>query len=461
MLRSSGVRFLIVGLLTLLMFIPLFFVGVIIDDRVRYSRSAADEVGREWGGPQVIKGPVLVIPVTGPVTRQEQTHSVDPARATAQVTTTEKTTIEYVRSVIVYPRTLDVTVDTETQIRSRGIFDIPVYGADMEVAFDFDLASAADLVRDEETIIWHEATVQLYLNDNRGLRGAASLKSDGQDIPLEPALGRAGVQARVGDPRDLGAMQFALGLNGAQRLSLSPVGRDTSVQITSDWPHPSFVGGFLPDEHEVTDAGFTASWTIPHLARNMPQQQRAFEAQTNSDYDFGVRFYTPNDFYQKASRAASYSILFIALTFLTVLLIDGQRKQTAHPVQYILIGLAQCVFVLLMVAYAEQIGFAMAYLGAGAATIGLLVLFGWTGLQMGKRAFVLGAMLIVLYAVLYLILRSADYALLAGASLAFVALAVTMIATRNEDWWGPVRDPKPNAKLWGPRDKREETQADG
>ena len=46
------------------------------------------------------------------------------------------------------------------------------------------------------------------------------------------------------------------------------------------------------------------------------------------------------------------------------------------------------------------------------------------------------AMLVLVYAVLFLILHSADYALLAGASLTFSAIAVTMFATRNEDWYG-------------------------
>jgi inner membrane protein len=127
--------------------------------------------------------------------------------------------------------------------------------------------------------------------------------------------------------------------------------------------------------------------------------------------------------------------LFIGLTFLTVLLVENRAQRPVHPVQYVLIGLVQALFAVLMVAYAEQIGFGAAYALAGGATIALLTGYGAFGLGLGRRSLVLGAALMVFYAILYLILQSTDYALLAGGSLAFAALAGTMVMTRNEDWF--------------------------
>lgn len=118
---------------------------------------------------------------------------------------------------------------------------------------------------------------------------------------------------------------------------------------------------------------------------------------------------------------------------------EGQTKRPTHPVQYILIGLAQSAFFLLMLALSEQVGFGMAYLVSGAATVGLVTAFAATALKLGHRTLVVGAMLAVLYGVLYLILRSADYALLAGSILLFAAIAGTMFATRNENWYGEPR----------------------
>lgn len=40
------------------------------------------------------------------------------------------------------------------------------------------------------------------------------------------------------------------------------------------------------------------------------------------------------------------------------------------------------------------------------------------------------------YALIYLLMKSEDYALLIGSITAFSALALTMIVTRNLDWYG-------------------------
>ncbi|NKX43355.1 cell envelope integrity protein CreD [Roseicyclus persicicus] len=444
-MRATGTRFLIVGLLALLMFIPLFFVSAVIDDRAEFSRRAVSEVGFEWGGSQLLSGPVLIIPVEGPVTISELVPVIDPATGETRQETRTRTETRPRQPVHLLPEDFTLDIATTTEIRSRGIFDVPVYTGTAEARFGFDPEAAAALLSDGERLLWDAATLRVTVSENRALRGETILTLDGRPVPLEPrADGIAGVTARLGDPRAATDYALTLGFNGAAELRATPMGRSTTVTMQSDWPHPSFDGAFLPDRSEVTEQGFTATWTIPHLARPLPQAAREdYDGIARQGSAFGVRFFQPNDFYQQAFRAARYGILFIALTFLTVLLIEGRAGRPTHPVQYILIGLAQSVFVLLMVSYAEQIGFGPAYALSAGATTALLTLFGWVGLKLGRRSLVLGIMLAVTYGVLYLILRSADYALLAGSTLAFVALALTMILTRNEDWYGPEGPGRP------------------
>ena len=289
--------------------------------------------------------------------------------------------------------------------------------------FDFPTDGADAALTGKEVLLWDEAEIQITVSSNRALRGETRLMADGQMLEMEPAaIGQntrvGGIRAATGDPRDITAYQLSLGFNGAEALSLTPVGRETRVTMQSDWPHPEFQGVFLPDSHTVDDAGFEAHWTIPHLARPLPQISRENHDQTaRQTSSFGVALYQPNDFYQKAYRAARYGVLFIGLTFLTIFLVEGQTKRPTHPVQYILVGLAQSAFFLLMLALSEQIGFGAAYLVAGAATVGLVTGFAALALKLGKRTLIVGLLLSVLYAVLYLILRSADYALLAGSIL--------------------------------------------
>ncbi len=454
MLKSAGRRFLVVSFLVLLMFVPLFFAAEVINSRKSYSESTIHRVSLEWGGPLLVSGPQLVIPVETEFTRLARRPKTDPETGVVLVDAEtgeeimerfEETGLKRTKPVFLYPDRFDVMIDTQTEERRRGIFRVPVYAARLNAVFDFDPEAATGLLQSGERLLWEQAEVRLRVSANKALRGVARLRADDADLALEPIapnLGLSGLQAATGDPRGHGSYALELGLNGAQELKLAPVGRQSTVEVTSDWPHPSFEGAFLPDSSEITEAGFVATWSIPHLARSLPQASREDpDGHARSRTNFGVLYVTPNDFYHMAYRAARYGILFIALTFLTILLIErvpakGAEARPAHPVQYILAGLVQTVFVLLMVSYAEHLGFALAYGISSAAVIGLLTLFGVVGLKLGARAWVLGAMLVVVYAVLYLILQSEDYALLAGSTLAFLALALTMIATRNEDWYG-------------------------
>lgn len=445
MLNRPGARFLIVGLLALMMAIPLFLVGSIIDGRLSAAREVQERVSREWGGPQTLSGPRLVVPVRGPVVQTVSETTRDPQTGEERQVARQVTVTGEQAPLVILPETLDGTLSARITERRRGIFTVPVYSADITLEAGFAVPDVAALMGTGAAPLWDQARIELGLTTNSGIRGETTLTRGGRPVRLEPMSGGAtGIAGAVGDPRGAGQdYRLTLTLNGAERLMVVPVGRSSRIAMSGDWPHPSFGGAFLPDSREVGPQGYGARWTIPHLARPLAQVTRGVDEATAAGQAFGVEFFQPNDFYQQAYRATTYSILLIAMTFLTVLLTErGSGHRPAHPVQYILVGLAQSVFVLLIVAYAEHIGFARAYLGASTATILLLALFGWAGLKLGRRVWVLVALLAVLYAVMYLILRSSDYALLAGSTLAFLAIAATMIATRNEDWYGAPRPPR-------------------
>lgn len=445
-MRSLGWRFIIVGVLCLVMFIPLMMVSDIVNSRRHYSEDTVRSVGQEWGGEQTISGPKVVIPVNARVMVSELHNVIDEAtglvmrdKETGEVLQklVEVERIESREPLYVYPDVFDVKITTETQMRYRGIFQVPVYQAQANIATVFPFERVEASLNEGEFAIWEDASLRLTVSSNRALRGEARLTSGGEEILMEPLGMGSGLSALLPGGKAQTAFDLVLGLNGAAQLQVAPVGRISTVEMNSDWPDPSFGGAFLPDGAEISEDGFAASWTIPHLARSLPQISRQdYGATARRETSFGVSFYQPNDFYQKAWRASRYGILFVSLTFLTVLLIDMQSRRPVHPVQYLLIGLSQAVFTLLMLAYAEQVGFTTAYVGSAAALILLLLMFGKFALKLGSRTWVLGGMLVLLYAVLYLILYSTDYALLAGATLAFVAIGATMYATRNEEWYG-------------------------
>jgi inner membrane protein len=105
-----------------------------------------------------------------------------------------------------------------------------------------------------------------------------------------------------------------------------------------------------------------------------------------------------------------------------------------HTLQYLLIGLANCVFFLLLLALAEHVGFAPAYVASAAAATALITSYSAAVLQSLRRALPVGALLAALYGYLYVTLRAEDYALLFGALGLFAVLAGFMYLTRRVDW---------------------------
>ena len=254
-------------------------------------------------------------------------------------------------------------------------------------------------------MLWDKATLAFGVAEPRGLRGTLVLEGGAEPADFESGTGvegLPGVHARIGDPRGhQGGWRFVLELNGSQRFRLTPAGRTTRARLRSDWPHPSFAGAFLPERREITGDGFEAEWSIPHLARPLGQAFRgAGRLGELAGVAFGVDLFQPVDLYHKARRAAKYGLLFIALSFGAIFLMEGSAARPPHLAQYAQIGAAQCVFFLLLLSLAEQIGFGPAYLLAVGATVALLTAYGWSALGLGRRSWRLTAALGLLYGVM-------------------------------------------------------------
>jgi inner membrane protein len=112
------------------------------------------------------------------------------------------------------------------------------------------------------------------------------------------------------------------------------------------------------------------------------------------------------------------------------------RRVSVHPVQYGLVGLALAMFFLLLLSFSEHIGFAAAFLVSAVACVGVITYYVTHVLGSRSQGAGFGAALAVLYALLYGILSSEDYALLTGSVLVFALLTVVMVLTRRVNWFG-------------------------
>ena len=448
LLNSPGFKFLLICGLILILTIPLLLVWGLISEREQRAEGVRQTVAQEWGASQYIDGPLLIVPYTV-------------KRVTGEGDKRVEEVIE--RRAVFLPKSLKVNGKATTKVLHRSIYDVAVYTGFLDFAGSFAAPDIAEVVADAQSVRWRDAVLAVAISDVSGLKEAASLTIDGgQALAFEPSIGvpamrGGGIHVRLAPAAALFTTQraadaaptgingfdfkFALALNGSSELTFAPVAQETTVDLTSDWSDPSFTGAFLPNDRTVEPTSFSAKWQIPHLARSVPQSWSLADQDLErmSPYAFGVRFIVPVDFYQIVSRAAKYAMMFLATAFMAVFVLETRSARQVHPVQYLFVGLSMIFFYVLLLSFAEQIGFLSAYLIAAFATGGLLSLYVARVQHSLNKGLIMAGVLFVLYGLLYLILQLEDYALLAGAIAGFVMLAVVMFATLNVDWSGQKR----------------------
>lgn len=217
----------------------------------------------------------------------------------------------------------------------------------------------------------------------------------------------------------------------------APVGQTTTVSLNSDCATPSFNGYYLPDERQVDDNGFQASWKVLAVNRNYPQ----FFSLNNSNNTllscstFGVELKVPVEQYLQTDRAIKYAFLIILLTFAAVFFVEMRKATPIHPVQYLLVGIALIVFYTLLLSFSEHMNFGLSYLIASVMTIGIIVVFMTSVTKDRKTALGIGLLLTLLYTFVYVLLQLESYALLVGSVGIFIILGIAMFATQKIEWY--------------------------
>ncbi len=454
--RSKGTKLLVVCVLAVLMSIPAVFVFMLLHDRVNRAEQVTTQIGGLMGGPQTFLGPVISVPYVIPA-----------ATATAADGTTTHTA-PVTGNLIVFPVTGTATVGSRSEIRSRGLFHVPVYKADLAFAAHFDLTHVP--VPASGTILdWSHAKLVSGASDSRGAGHDITAQIGSDAITLAPDADTTGTidgdsraldlfSAPVAnlDPAKPFDVTLDMSFNGARSLGVLAFAKSTQVSMSGDWNWPSFDGNFLPATrafHHTRDnpmvkgedelkSGFRAAWSIPFIARGLPAAIDEDKLSTLGKANMSVTFADPANPYQSVGRSLKYALLFVGLVFLTYFLFESTAKKELHPAQYILIGLAQVTFYLLLLSLAEQIGFDFAFAVAATATVLLISAYAWMVFRSALRFFAALGAFSLLYALIYVLMRMEDYALLIGAISAFVVIAVVMILTRNLNWYGrPVEAP--------------------
>ena len=430
MSASTTFRFVVVIAIVLALMIPLFLVGHLVEERSQYLDKATQEVGIGWGGnAQRVIGPFILV-------RAEQEF----------MTGTTRTVRNDDRAYM--PTVLDVDHATTHTMKSRGIYNVPVFRATLNASASFPTIKFDDSSRRVEQV-----SLVVGITDGRGIK-SPSIRWNGVELTdfysNQTFLGNT-LQVNLTEEmlQDISEVEVQLSFRGSRSFAVVPVGDVSNITMSSDWPHPKF-RGTLPDvSREVTANGFEQTWAVQKLARGFNSetsvrdltdrlgggffydQYRRSTHWSSSGLTLGYDVLNLNTDYRDISRAITYGIFFVVLTLVSVLCLELVSKVKFHIVQYGVVGIGLVLFFLTLLALTEHVGFLAGYVLAAMILTTMNTAYVWFITTTARITATIAVFLVILYGALYFILQLDNYAMLAGTALLLVLLGGLMFATKN------------------------------
>jgi inner membrane protein len=429
---SATVKLFVIGFIILVLLIPISFVRDLVYERQSRKNDAVMEISNTWGKDQTITAPFVTIPY--------QASMLGPNGA--YVLSQEK------KYFHVLPEKLDIQSVLKTEKRSRGIFDVVVYTTEVNIHGSFRRQDF-DLVNNLGQPIPHNAFVTLGLSDLHNLSDLLVLNWGNDKLSMSPGVENAEiVESGVSVPLDLTTsvdkdlidFNITFNIRGSQSITFIPIGKETTVHMSGNWGSPSFQGAFFPT-HEIKDTTFSADWKLIYLNRNYPQQFTGIPAGFDES-KFGMNLYVPVTEYQKNERSAKYAVLIIALTFMVFFFVQVLNKVRIHGIQFMLVGLALCLFYVLLLSFTEHLGFNIAYMLAASMTISLVGFYVVAIFKNRKLSALNFLFLILVYGFVFVIIQLQEYSLLVGSIGLFLVLAAAMYLSRNITWTDQLNEQK-------------------
>lgn len=417
----------IVGVLILILLIPANLISNLIKERLKREESVREEVCSKWASKQTLAGPFLIIPYTEPI--------MNPKKDGPN---------QEIKCCYILPETLNISGEVTPFQRHRSIYNITVYQSDLKFNGIFPKIDLKNLNIPVENLLLNQAILYFELSDFKGIEEQLIINWDNKNLILGKESNQlistengliAPIALNSEDLEKEHHFSLNIKLKGSEDLQFIPLGKTTHTHLSSPWKNPSFTGSFIPNEPaKISEKGFTADWNILHLNLKYPQ---IWKGVTYNTYEssYGVTLLQSTDSYAKTDRSVKYAVLFISLTFALYFFIEILQKRKVHPVQYVLVGIALCIFYTLLLSISEYLDFNLAYLISSVAIIILITLYTSSAFKSKKIAGIFGVFLSILYAFIFILIQLQDGALLFGSIGLFITLAVIMYYSRKIDWY--------------------------
>jgi inner membrane protein len=331
--RSPGWKLFFAGIIGLVLIIPLMMVYLLLGDRQEQSNIAQNAIAAGWGGPQVVVGPVLVLPYTA--------SSVETVDEKGRQTTR---TIQVKKELFLSPETNAIRTELKPDRKKKSIYESVLFVAANSGKARFALPD--DFARygiPLENIDFAGAELRFGVSDARGLQKDSNVQVNGTTLGLQPGKGLAAsnnsgffsfVDWTGAAPLDV---EYSYAIRGNKSLTMVPRGGETTWDVKSTWPSPSFTGDFLPVKRDVKTSGFTSTHAVTNLALGQAIVATDDNAPPLTTEQYGavtlssardvpavggpsqaatVGLIEPVDLYSQIDRSVKYGFLFIGFTFL-------------------------------------------------------------------------------------------------------------------------------------------------
>ncbi|MBU2939676.1 cell envelope integrity protein CreD [Lacinutrix sp. C3R15] len=435
---SITARMLMIGFLSIVLLIPLSFIESLITERSFRQQDVVNEINQKWGNHVLVYGPILKLPY--------KTYS-ETKTYNEKTKTYFKETQTHINYAYIFPEKLNAKTTVESKTLNRGNFESAVFSTNMDFTGNYIPTDLTAKGIKKEDILFNKASIIIKTSNLKGIKSEILLKLNNNTYSFQTNFNDSNknnhldvLESGFIKEEDITKTQntnfsISMSFNGSKQIEIIPIGKTTTMHMTSNWADPSFIGNYLPNDETktITKDGFKADWKILHINRAFSQQHLNKIPNLNA-FAFGTKFMVMVDEYQKSQRSAKYGFLVIGLTFLIFFLIQTMSKINIHPFQYLMIGIALTMFYTLLVSISEHSNFLKAYLIAGISVIALITLYAKSILKTLKFPLFIGVSLTALYTFIYVIIQLENYALLVGSIGLFFILATVMFVSRKIDW---------------------------
>lgn len=425
---SKTIKIITIAVLCLFLLIPMAMIKDLIRERSMTQENAIQEVSSRWSYSQTVTGPYLSFQYPVNVEEDGKQSAI-------------------IKNLALFPDDLFIEGDLKTEVLKRGIYEVNVYQSELTIKGSFSIKELIKNKVDFSQLHAEAVAVCLNLSDMRGITEQISLLLGDSAYVFEPGMDYRGIDdVGVHTLVDLSDLvngkeipyEIKLKLKGSESLFFTPLGKTSQVSLKANWNTPSFTGNYLPNEREITDQGFVAEWQVLNLNRNYSQVITNFSRTSLDnirDSGFGVKLKIPVEQYQQSMRSAKYAILIILLTFAVIFFTEIVHDTRIHALQYLLVGLALCLFYSLLLSFSEHLGFNGAYLLSAILTIVLVCTYMYGIIKKRKPALIMGALLSLLYVYIFTLIQLETYALLVGSLGLFIILSVVMYFSKKINWF--------------------------